>query len=221
MASVMTDSSPQKFSDLKLRIATAILLLVITGGALYAGGFTLVILVTLIATGMWQEWRNLTAGRHYTWMIAGALYIILPCLSILMLAEFSLYHLLYLLGIIIATDIGAYFCGRWIGGPKLSPTISPGKTWSGLLGGMLCAMIVSALLATYLPSPPSLFLSLLYGSLLAVIAQLGDLFESWLKRSAGVKDSGTILPGHGGLLDRMDGVMFTAPLYTILLLLLR
>ncbi|WP_420138231.1 phosphatidate cytidylyltransferase [Sphingomonas sp.] len=111
---------------------------------------------------------------------------------------------LWALTIVWATDIGAYFAGRGIGGAKLAPSISPNKTWAGLVGGMIAAAIVGGAIAIFgnLPSP-----TLWLAAPLAVIAQLGDLWESAMKRRAGVKDSGRILPGHGGLLDRIDGML--------------
>jgi phosphatidate cytidylyltransferase len=103
-----------------------------------------------------------------------------------------------------STDIFAYFAGRSIGGPKLAPRISPSKTWAGLIGGVAGAGLLGWLIAIWLdleaPFP-------YVGALMGLFAQAGDLFESWLKRRAGVKDSGTLLPGHGGALDRLDGYL--------------
>jgi phosphatidate cytidylyltransferase len=111
---------------------------------------------------------------------------------------------LWTLVIVWATDIGAYFAGRRIGGAKLAPAISPNKTWAGLLGGVAAAAVIGGAIAWFghLPTP-----ALWLAAPLAVAAQLGDLLESWMKRKADVKDSGKILPGHGGLLDRIDGML--------------
>jgi phosphatidate cytidylyltransferase len=114
-----------------------------------------------------------------------------------------------------ATDIFAYFSGRSIGGPKLAPRLSPNKTWAGLIGGMAGAALagwgVARLFDLGLP-----FVWL--GAPMAVLAQAGDLYESWVKRRAGVKDSGAILPGHGGVLDRLDGLLaVSAATYVVLL----
>ena len=111
---------------------------------------------------------------------------------------------LWTLAIVWATDIGAYFAGRAIGGPRLAPVISPNKTWAGLAGGMAAAAIIGGLIAHFGHLPTSTFW---LAPLLAVAAQIGDLAESGIKRRAGVKDSGSILPGHGGLLDRIDGML--------------
>jgi phosphatidate cytidylyltransferase len=137
---------------------------------------------------------------------AGILYVVLPSLSIIFLRQQDngLALTLWMLVVVWSTDIGAYFAGRAIGGPKLAPRISPNKTWAGLVGGMAAALIFGALLG-WSTGLPHLFW--LLGAPLAVAAQAGDLFESWLKRTSGVKDSGRILPGHGGVLDRLDGVV--------------
>ncbi|MBT3397060.1 MAG: phosphatidate cytidylyltransferase [Alphaproteobacteria bacterium] len=111
-------------------------------------------------------------------------------------------------------DTGAYFAGRGIGGPKLAPRISPKKTWSGLLGGMFLAAVASVLLAVLLQQKDAALFAAL-GALLALISQCGDLAESALKRHFDVKDSGALIPGHGGILDRVDGVLFAAPVLAL------
>jgi phosphatidate cytidylyltransferase len=137
---------------------------------------------------------------------AGVLYAAWPSLALLHLRWLpdGITLALWTLAIVWATDIGAYFAGRTIGGPRLAPLLSPNKTWAGLIGGMVAALAVGFGLAFWFHLP--LRLASLAG-LLAVAAQCGDLFESWLKRRAGVKDSGRILPGHGGAMDRLDGVV--------------
>ena len=116
-----------------------------------------------------------------------------------------------------ASDTGAYFTGRAIGGRKLAPTVSPGKTVAGAAGGLVFTMIVAWLLGRHvLPDMARLGMTvqgaLLFGALISVAAQVGDLAESMLKREAGVKDSSRIIPGHGGVLDRVDSLLFTLPL---------
>ncbi|RZM10732.1 MAG: phosphatidate cytidylyltransferase, partial [Sphingomonas sp.] len=115
-----------------------------------------------------------------------------------------------------ACDIGAFFTGRTLGGPKLAPVISPNKTWSGLIGGVVLASAVAAVLHVQYGLPMRMTLAT---PVLAVLAQMGDLHESWLKRVAGVKDSGNILPGHGGVMDRLDGLVPVAPVAAFLVLL--
>jgi phosphatidate cytidylyltransferase len=145
---------------------------------------------------------------------AGAIYIGLPVLALLYVREHESGLLLsfWAMALVWACDIGAYFAGRAIGGPKLMPQVSPNKTWAGLIGGVVAATGF-ALLLTHWGLPLMLALAT---PLLAVLAQAGDLYESHLKRRAGVKDSGTLLPGHGGVLDRLDGLVPVAPVAALL-----
>lgn len=141
----------------------------------------------------------------------GLLYAGLPAIALIWLRAQSggFGFVLWVLVVVWATDIGAYFAGRKFGGPKLAPAISPKKTWSGLVGGMIAAALASAVVAYFQQWHPILWLAIFagLGAVAAVVSQIGDLFESWLKRRAGVKDSGTLLPGHGGIMDRIDGLV--------------
>lgn len=121
--------------------------------------------------------------------------------------------LLFLVPAVVATDIGAYFSGRLIGGPKLAPAISPNKTWAGSVGGVISAILIGlACLMMFGKAEKELVSAALMLAILSVCAQLGDLGESWLKRRAGAKDSGSLIPGHGGVLDRFDGFIGAAVL---------
>ena len=150
-------------------------------------------------------------GGHMRWSTPGILYAGLPAIALVWLRAQpgGPGFVIWVLAVVWATDIGAYFAGRRFGGPKLAPAISPKKTWSGLIGGMVAAAIVSAGIAYAQNWHPALWLAVFaaLGAAAAVLAQVGDLFESWLKRRVGVKDSGTLLPGHGGLMDRVDGLI--------------
>lgn len=117
--------------------------------------------------------------------------------------------ILFLFATVWATDILAYFVGRAVGGPKLAPAISPGKTWSGAVGGAIGGL-AAGLLAAKMVGVPNLPLLGIVALLLSIISQIGDLFESWVKRRCGVKDSGAIIPGHGGVMDRVDGLVAAA-----------
>jgi phosphatidate cytidylyltransferase len=120
----------------------------------------------------------------------------------------------YLFFSVWAVDIGAYFAGRTFGGPKLAPKLSPKKTWSGLVGGGIAAAVVGYLWARFAGAQmPEI--ALLIGLPLAIIAQAGDIMESALKRRFDAKDSGSIMPGHGGMLDRIDGLLLATPAFTI------
>lgn len=114
-----------------------------------------------------------------------------------------------------ATDTFAYIAGRLIGGPKLAPKISPNKTWAGLIGGSIAAGLVLGALAQWVNMPYAVWFYGL-GLILGGVAQMGDLLESYLKRQAGFKDSGSLLPGHGGVLDRIDGLIMAAPVFMII-----
>ena len=149
------------------------------------------------------------------WLASGAIYIALPILALLWLRaqDNGLLLAFWGLSLVWATDIGAFFVGRSFGGPKVAPKISPNKTWSGLLGGMLAALLLGWVLTTYWGLPFQLALA---SPFLAILAQIGDFFESWMKRRAGVKDSGTLIPGHGGVMDRLDGVVTSLPVAAFL-----
>ncbi len=137
----------------------------------------------------------------------GMLYIGIPSFALLVIAWTDVYLVFWLMLVTWATDIFAYFAGRSIGGPKLAPKISPNKTWAGLVGGMAGAAVVGALAAWLSGISAELPDFLWLGAPMGLLAQLGDLYESRVKRRLGVKDSGTLLPGHGGVLDRLDGLL--------------
>ncbi|WP_431322166.1 phosphatidate cytidylyltransferase [Rhizobium sp. YTU87027] len=119
----------------------------------------------------------------------------------------GLVAMLFVFAVVWSTDILAYFVGRAIGGPKLAPKISPGKTWSGAIGGAVSAVIAGSLVA-YFAFPESVVLVAPVAFILSVCSQSGDLFESFIKRRFGVKDSSHLIPGHGGVMDRVDGLIF-------------
>jgi phosphatidate cytidylyltransferase len=130
-------------------------------------------------------------------------------LLILRLTPEGLHAVLVVLAVVWATDTGAFFAGRGIGGAKLAPQISPNKTWAGAIGGLIVGVIAGAVVAIIAGVPISAPLVIIT-ALLSVVSQAGDLFESWVKRMFGAKDSGTIIPGHGGLMDRVDGLATAA-----------
>ena len=121
--------------------------------------------------------------------------------------------ILMLAGVVAACDTAAYFVGRFIGGPKLASSISPNKTISGSIAGVVASMVTMTLISSIIGI--NLLVALTMGLAIAVLSQIGDLLESALKRRANVKDSGTVLIGHGGLLDRFDGYLFTIPVFYI------
>ncbi len=191
-------------ADLGTRAASAVVMLAVAGLALWIGGLALLALVLFVGGGVLWEWRGIIArfpigpAARGIWLIGGMVYIILACASVLALDLKGLFA--PVLAAVIATDIGAYFAGRMIGGPKIAPAISPSKTWAGLIGGMTAAALAVAVVT----GQPVLAGA---GAALAVVAQIGDFFESGMKRRAGVKDSGNLIPGHGGMFDRVDGLL--------------
>ena len=225
----------QGVSDLPVRLASAIVMLVVAGGALWLGGWFWTAFVALLAGGVLWEWNKLvgrfggSALAETAWFFGGVLYIggaaiammavrngrqILP-LDAKLTGYGPLEVLVGFILPIVAVDVGAYFAGRAIGGPKIAPRISPSKTWAGLGGGAVLAALVAVAveLTDFGPAAVpgyttiSIGTAVLGGVLIAVLAQAGDFFESWMKRRAGVKDSGALIPGHGGLFDRLDGFL--------------
>ncbi len=144
----------------------------------------------------------------------GGIYAAFPVAALVLFRndpQHGLWAIIWIFGIVWATDIAAYFTGKSIGGPKLSPRWSPNKTWSGLLGGVGAAALTGAFVAFALGNTSVPILAALSGGL-AIVAQIGDIFESSLKRRAGVKDSSQIIPGHGGVMDRLDGLIAASSL---------
>ena len=164
----------------------------------------------------------------------GAVYIGLPLLSMMYIAYFSdsgegdlnysYMYILWLLFVVWATDIGGYVVGKSVGGPKLAPKISPKKTWSGLLGGMaFSSMITYGFVITmnhYYEATLSMKFLVISSVVLAFISQVGDIFESRIKRYLDIKDSSNLIPGHGGIFDRVDGLLFAAPVVAVFVLLM-
>jgi len=154
------------------------------------------------------------------WLAFGLLYIGIAGVALIHLrgdVAAGRVNVLFLFLVVWASDIGAYLAGRRFGGPKLAPAVSPNKTWSGAVGGLLAALVVGLLAAAAMePSSLPVGRVLLVTLVLSAISQAGDLFESWLKRRFQVKDSSALIPGHGGLLDRLDGVLSAAPAAALL-----
>jgi phosphatidate cytidylyltransferase len=162
----------------------------------------------------WLGFAAVAAAAAVAWLASrrvslgwGMLYIGIPSFALLVIAWADVTLVFWLMLVTWATDIFAYFAGRSIGGPKLAPRISPNKTWAGLIGGMAGAAVVGGLAAWLLGISAELPDFLWLGAPMGLLAQLGDLYESRVKRKLGVKDSGTLLPGHGGVLDRLDGLL--------------
>jgi phosphatidate cytidylyltransferase len=228
----MSDPAAKK-SDLGKRAVSALVMLAVAGTAFWLGGTVLAGFIWLVALIGFGEFVFLVlkATASPAWRIAGILggaaYF---GVAAKVMASLDTYYLLAALGVVIFTDTGAYFVGRAIGGPKIAPKISPSKTWAGLFGGMAFAalwlgLVAGAFFYTAGYSTWSELIDIawddvlgaaLVGALLAVVAQAGDFFQSWLKRRAGVKDSSKLIPGHGGVFDRIDGMLAVALLVGVL-----
>lgn len=206
-----SDATGKAKSDLPLRLLSAIILVAVAATALWFGGFAFAGLLAVGGGLMLFEWTamvrkmpfgggarlGLTAlGVLLTLAAVGGLWVVRDMLGFT--------AALWVFAMVVATDVGAYFAGRAFGGARLAPKISPSKTWSGLIGGMVAALVVGATLGDRgdIQGVP-----LWIGLVMGLLAQFGDLAQSWMKRRAGVKDSGTIIPGHGGVFDRVDGLI--------------
>jgi len=197
-----------------LACIVTILLIVSKQHAVTAWDFILIgLALTVFAYGLIRFSIMGKAG----WLLFGIAYVGLPLLSMWWLRVEHGLFVLWVFLIVWGTDIGGYFAGKGIGGPKLAPTISPKKTWSGLIGGMALSTAASVILVAVTDFVPSMIAVAIVSALMAVWAQVGDLVESGIKRSFDVKDSGGLIPGHGGVLDRVDGLVFVAPAIALLL----
>lgn len=208
--------------ELATRTAVGIILILVALASALFGGTVFAVLVAMIATIMYLEWSRMVGHWGLSWRIYGFVYCLVPAVALLWIRERAEYEgigqgfdlLIWVFLVVWSTDIGAYFVGRAIGGAKLAPSISPNKTIAGLVGGVVSATLLAGAWVYYVQLPAQL---LWLAVPFAVAAQMGDLFESGLKRRAGAKDSGTWLPGHGGLLDRLDGLVPVAVLTAALM----
>ncbi|MGN6597535.1 phosphatidate cytidylyltransferase [Sphingopyxis terrae] len=198
-------------SDLWVRIGSAIILFAIAGTALWFGGIAFGLLLLVGGALLLVEWfqlvraMGLRSGGKAAFSALGLLLVIGAIGGLWYIRQnLGMTAALWVFGMVWATDIGAYFAGRAFGGARLAPMISPSKTWSGLVGGMIAALIASATIGD---RGQIIGVPLWIGLFMGLLAQLGDLGESWMKRRAGVKDSGKLIPGHGGIFDRVDGLL--------------
>jgi phosphatidate cytidylyltransferase len=211
-------------ADLPRRLGSAAVMLLIAGAAYWAGGPVLSAFIAVVALICLAEFARLvlraTANPGYraAGLLAGAVYIGLGAWALATLPGLAL---VVTVVTVIMTDSCAYFAGRAIGGPKIAPSISPSKTWAGLIGGMAGAAVWLVLVVAGVGQAlasldtgqgaaapgDALLIAAAIGAGLAIAAQCGDFFESWLKRKAHVKDSSHLIPGHGGVFDRVDGLL--------------
>lgn len=188
--------------ELITRFKSAIIMVVLALALTILHPITFIIMVLAGAAVLWKEWFTLTKDRSIGWFFFGIIYILAAVLSLIYLRNANLMILLSLFAIVWGGDIAAYLVGRECGNHKIAPSISPGKSWEGLAASVIVSACIGAVFGYMAPLPHAIL-----GAVLAVIGLGGDLFESWLKRRAGVKDSGTLIPGHGGLFDRVDALL--------------
>ncbi|WP_291295974.1 phosphatidate cytidylyltransferase [Elioraea sp.] len=191
--------------------------------ALFAAGLAAVANLHLMAllllpagalAATWAAEPRRLPGSPALWLGAGVIYVGLAGVGLIWLrggGEVGLTTVLFIVLVVWASDIGAYMVGRLAGGPKLAPSISPNKTWSGAVGGLAAAIGVGLAVAAWADPAASMLRVALVAALVGIAAALGDLFESWIKRHFHVKDSSGLIPGHGGLLDRVDGLLAAVP----------
>ena len=204
-----------QWNSLKQRVFSALILLPLVLICVLLGGafFNFLLLISLVILTL--EFTNLISYKDYSFkkiIALSCLYLVVPIFSLLILRnmEGGIEKILYLCFIVWITDIGAYFGGNYLKGPKLLESVSPNKTISGALCGIVGSVIIGFF--TFIFVSNISFIGFVFLSIfLSIISQIGDLFESKLKRLANVKDTSDLLPGHGGLLDRVDGLLFAAP----------
>ncbi len=221
-------------SNLQLRLLSSLVLIPVIFGAIIIGGLTFKIFIGLaFVIALYESITlSLKTTRRAAFIILGSIYLSFCFYEFYSLRhdfENGLYLVLTMLVVVWAGDTGAYFIGRKFGKHKMAPTISPNKSWEGLFGSALFSSLflllpiyfagnLSAIIPNVIAKPDStetVFL-LLIGGLLGYIGQVGDLIESFLKRSAGAKDSGHLIPGHGGILDRVDSLLLVAPFFVFI-----
>ena len=204
------DSTDPK-NNTKQRVISSIFLLPVAVYAIFFSKSLFLLLVIAMAILMTVEWIDMTRNSpdEKRWRVIGFFYILIPLYSVYKLRLINTDIVFWMFSIIWVTDVFAFFSGRILGGKKLAPEISPNKTWSGLFGGVIASAVIGFISAFMFSGGVVFFV--VASVILSLIEQVSDLIESKFKRIFGVKDSGNIIPGHGGVLDRLDGMMLTAP----------
>jgi phosphatidate cytidylyltransferase len=204
-----------KDENLKKRVISSIIMLPLAIYAIYFSKGMFVLAAVAIAVLMVYEWIDMSQRMidQRKWRSIGIIYITIPIYAVINLRLLDSDIVFWMFLLIWTTDIGAYFTGRILGGPKLAASISPGKTWSGFVGGLIGAAAVGFLSSLMFVGDAIFFIIL--SITVSIFGQASDLLESKFKRIFGVKDSGDIIPGHGGVLDRLDAMMLVAPILLI------
>jgi len=211
-----------QISSLNLRLISGFTLGPLFVLSIYFGGFLFQAVVAIAFGLSFKEWINMTrqGKRVIRDSILGITYFIIAYASFLKLRleiEEGMFLTIVLFMTVMIADVSAYFSGRFFKGPKLLPSISPNKTWAGLIGGMLGSLVFVLLANSYqafLPFNVAIFV----GLAMAFVGQLGDLIMSMYKRRVDVKDTGTLIPGHGGILDRIDSLLLATPFFLVVVM---
>jgi phosphatidate cytidylyltransferase len=203
-------------NNLKKRVLSALILLPFVFFCVFYGGFLFNFLTIVALVILCSELNEMTKSSELDFklrLIINIIYLGIPCLSLIYLRslENGLEVIIYILFLVWATDIAAFFGGNYLKGPKLMPNVSPNKTISGAISGLLGATLIGFVSYIFIDGI-KIVNFLVMSVILSIFAQAGDLFESKLKRVYGVKDSSNLIPGHGGLLDRLDSLLFVAPI---------
>jgi phosphatidate cytidylyltransferase len=198
--------------DLTVAAAAVVVLYAIFGWSVALAGSLLMIVLVVVA-----DPKLLRGTGSRLWAGFGVVYAVLPAIALESLRAsptLGFWAIIFLYAVVWSTDIAAFFAGRAFGGARLMPAISPKKTWSGAIGG-LCGAIVAGGIVSLLAKCPVFVPVIVLAAIASIVTQAGDLFESWIKRRFLVKDSGQLIPGHGGVMDRVDGLVAAALLLAI------
>lgn len=210
--------------NFRQRFISSIVILPILLFIIWQGGLLFNISIVFLAVIMSYEWLYIFYNDaplkdifNNKWSIFSIIYTMLFALSIMYLrgVEGGAKYICIVGFLVIASDVGAYFSGKFLGGPKILVSVSPNKTWSGLCGGIVLSIIMGIILSLIF-AVGDILLFIIMGIVSSVVGHIGDFFESWVKRKFGVKDSSNIMPGHGGVLDRLDALMLVSILFAFL-----
>ncbi len=216
----------KNLSSLQLRILSSCVIVPLTLGVIYIGDIFYFMFTTALLFFAFDEWMAMAAKSKRTKLAAalGVFYLGIGLGAFLILRRLEIDYVMMktmaLILMIWATDTGAFFTGKMIGGRKLCPTISPGKTWAGFIGGLMSGALVGYALFVVFGFYNNAQTAVQVGFIVAVASQMGDLLISKYKRHVGIKDTGSLIPGHGGVLDRIDSLLLAAPVYLLCLYIL-
>ena len=195
--------------ELVKRILSSIILLPLVFYFLTSGSFLLILFIVLCLIITFYEWNKMSKNKFYK--IFGFIFLLFSFYTFYHLS-FELFLLIYVILICISTDIGGYIFGKIFKGPKLT-TISPNKTYAGMIGGYFLSLVCLTIVSKLVDYPGTTFQLFTITILLSTVSQVGDIIVSYFKRQARLKNTGNLIPGHGGLLDRIDGMIFAVPTF--------